>query len=87
MQEFPTKFEMRHIISSAYNPQSSRRAEWAVKAAKRMVRDSTGHNRTLDINMFLAALTAARLSLGGISRTSCSLRHGSCRSGPSGTSL
>ena len=46
----------QHMVSSAYNRQSNHRAEWAVKAAKRMVRDSTGHNGILEINMFLPAL-------------------------------
>ena len=56
MQEFLTRFRIRHRVSSAYNPHSIQRAEGAVKVAKRMVRDSKGHNGTLNTTSFLAAL-------------------------------
>ena len=49
-----------HWVASVYNPHSNQLAEGAVKAAKRMLRDNTGTQGTLDPNKFLAALLAHR---------------------------
>ena len=45
---------------STYNPQSNQLAKFAVKADKRMLRDITGAQGTLDTNKFIAALLAQR---------------------------
>ena len=60
VQEFLTRFGVRHRVASAYNPHSNQRAEGAVKAAKRMLEDNTGPQGTLDTNKFLAAQLAHR---------------------------
>ena len=53
-------FGIRHRVASAYNPHSNQLAEGAVKAAKRMLRDNTGAQGTLDTNKYLAAQLAHR---------------------------
>ena len=59
-RSFLNCFGIRHRISSAYNPHSNQRAEGAVKAAKRLIRDNTGPDGSLDTNSFLAALLMHR---------------------------
>ena len=59
-QEFLSRFGIRHRISRANNPHSNQLAEGAIKAAKRMLRDNTGAQGTLDTNKFLAALLTHR---------------------------
>ena len=59
-QEFLSRFGIMHRVASVYNPHSNQLAEGAVKAAKRMLRDNTGTQGTLDPNKFLAALLAHR---------------------------
>ena len=52
-QIFLTRFRIRHQVSSAYNPHNNQRAEGALKAARRMIRESTG---SLDTDKLLATL-------------------------------
>ena len=59
-EEFLTRFGIKHRIASAYNPNSNKLAEGAIKAAKRMLRDNTGTQGTLNTDKFLAALLAKR---------------------------
>ena len=59
-RSFLNCFGIRHRVSSAYNPHSNQRAEGAVKAAKRLIRDNTGPDGSLDTNSFLAALLMHR---------------------------
>ena len=59
-QFFLKSFGIRHRMSSAYNPHSNQRAEGAVKAAKRLIRENTGPDGSLDNNSFLAALIMHR---------------------------
>ena len=59
-RDFCTRWGIRHRISSAYFPQSIKRAEVAVKHAKRMVRDSLGPGVTLDSDALAWALLAHR---------------------------
>ena len=56
LQEFLDMFGVRRRVSSAYNPHSNQRAEGAVKAAKRLIRDNVGRGGTLDTDRFLAAM-------------------------------
>ena len=84
-QEILGRFGIRHRVWSTYNPQSNQLAEGAVKADKRMLRDNTGAQGTLDTDKFIAALLAQRNKpdqrppcpaaatwyLAGGSRTSC----------------
>ena len=60
VQELAAKFGVQHRVSSAYNPQSNQRAEGAVKAAKRLIRDNVGRDGTLDTDQFLAAILMHR---------------------------
>ena len=60
VQEFLARLGVHHRVSSAYNPHSNQRAEGAVKAARRMIRDNIGPSGTLDTDRFLAALLAQR---------------------------
>ena len=60
VQEFLDKFGVCHRVSSAYNPHSNQRAEGAVKAAKRLIRDNVGRGGTLDTDRFLAAMLMHR---------------------------
>ena len=59
-EEFLTRFGIKHRIASAYNPNSNKLAEGAIKAANRMLRDNTGTQGTLNTDKFLAALLAKR---------------------------
>ena len=45
-------------MASAYNPHSNQLVEGSVKAAKRILRDNTGAQSTLDTNKYLAAQLA-----------------------------
>ena len=53
VQEFLTRFGVRHRVSSAYNPHSNQLAEGAVKSAKRMLEDNTGAQGNLKTDKFL----------------------------------
>ena len=59
-QDFCARWGIQQRISSAYFPQSNKRAEVAVKHAKRMVRDSLGPGGTLDTDALARALLAHR---------------------------
>ena len=43
-------------LSAAYNPHSNCRAEIAVKAGKRLLRDNVGYNGTLDTDKVMRAV-------------------------------
>ena len=64
-QEFLARFAIMHRVSSPYKPHSNQLAEGAVNASKRMLRDNTGAQGTLDTNKFLAALLAVGQQSGG----------------------
>ena len=49
------KREIRHRLSSAFNPHSNCRAELAVKVGKKLLRDNMGHGGSLDTNKFMRA--------------------------------
>ena len=59
-QEFLFRLCIKHRVASAYNPPSNQLADGAVEAAKRMLRDNSGAQGTLDTNKFLAALLTHR---------------------------
>ena len=54
-QEFLARFGIKHRVARAYTPHSNQLAEGTIKAAKRMLRDNTGTQGTLDTNKYLAA--------------------------------
>lgn len=58
--EFCSRWGIQQRISSAYFPRSNKRAEVAVKSAKRMIRDSLGPGGTLDTDALARALLAHR---------------------------
>ena len=51
---------IHHRLSSAGYPQSNGRAELAVKAAKRIIRDNTSNNGSLDNNKAAGAILQYR---------------------------
>jgi len=51
---------IRHRLSSAYNPHSNCRAEIAVKAGKRLLRDNVGHHGSLDTDKVMRAVMQFR---------------------------
>ena len=57
-QEFLARFGIKHRVASAYNPHSNQLVGGSVKAAKRILRDNTGAQSTLDTNKYLAAQLA-----------------------------
>ena len=59
-KEFCTRWGIQHRVSSAYHAHSNKRAEVAVKAAKRLVRDSLGPSGTLDTDALARAILAHR---------------------------
>ena len=60
LREFLSKWEVRHRISSEYNPHSNLRAETAVKTAKRSLMTCTKSNGTPDWDMVARALLQHR---------------------------
>ena len=58
--DFCTRWGIKQRISSAYHARSNKRAEVAVKSAKRMVRDSLGPGGTLNTDALARALLAHR---------------------------
>ena len=59
-EEFLKHWGVKHRLSSAYYPQSNGRAELAVKAAKRIIRDNTLPNGSLDSDRAARALLQHR---------------------------
>lgn len=58
--DFLKSWGVAHRISSAYNPSSNGRAEVAVKAVKRLMRDNLGPGGSLETDRFLRALLEMR---------------------------
>ena len=61
--EFKESFkawDVRHRLSSAYYPHSNCRAELAVKAGKRLLRDNTGPGGSIDTDRFMRAIMQFR---------------------------
>ena len=59
-KEFLNHWGVKHRLSSAHYPQSNGRAELAVKAAKRIIRDNTLPNGSLDSDKMARALLQHR---------------------------
>ena len=59
-QQFLKYWAVKQKISSVAYPQSNRRAELAVKTAKRLIRDCTGHQGSLDNDMAAQAILQYR---------------------------
>ena len=55
-KRFLADWDVRHLISTAYNPHSNLRAETAVKTVKRLVTQNTGHKGSLDTDALALAL-------------------------------
>ena len=58
--QFLKEWDVRHRVSSAYNPRSNGRAEVAVKTVKRMMRSNVGPNGSLNTDSFLKAILQLR---------------------------
>ena len=59
-KDFCTRWGINQRISSAYHPRSNKRAEVAVKSAKRLIRDSLGPAGSLNTDALARALLAHR---------------------------
>ena len=57
-QEFHKTWKVHHRVSSAHHPQSNRRAEAAMRSAKRLLRGHTGLTGNLDKDAFMLAIMA-----------------------------
>ena len=60
MQDFFARWGVSHRVSSAYYPRANKRAEVAVKAAKRLVMGNLGSKGTLNTDSFARALLEHR---------------------------
>ena len=60
VQEFMKLYGIRHRVSAARNSHSNQAAEGSVKVAKRLIRDNTGVDGSLDTDKFVRALLAHR---------------------------
>ena len=60
MQQFCEQWGVRQRISSAYNASSNKRAEIGVKSAKRLIRENTANNGSLETDKFARALLSHR---------------------------
>ena len=60
MKDFFERWGVEHRVSSAYYPRANKRAEVAVKSAKRLVMDNLGPRGSLDTDRFARALLAHR---------------------------
>lgn len=58
--KFLSTWGVSHRVSSAYHPQSNRRAEVAVKCVKRLMRSNVGPLGTLNTDRFLKAMLQLR---------------------------
>ena len=59
-KDFLKKWDIKHRVSSAYNPQSNGRAEVAVKSSKRLLMSNISPNGSLDNDKLLRALLQLR---------------------------
>ena len=59
-KKFLDKWNVRHRLSSAYNPQSNGRAEVAVKKCKRLLMENIGPHGSLNNDNFVRAILAVR---------------------------
>ena len=69
-QDFFQLWGVKHRVSSAYFPQSNKRAEVGVKSAKRLIRENLGPSGTINSDKFARALMIHRNtpdSLSGVS--------------------
>ena len=60
MENFLTRWGVRNCISSAYHPRSNKRAEVAVKQAKRLITGNLGPKGELDTDRMARALLEHR---------------------------
>ena len=60
LEEFFKQWGVSHRVSAAYNPSSNGRAEAAVKTVKRLIRENTGRNGTLNTDGMVKALLQHR---------------------------
>ena len=58
--DFLKRWGVKHRLSSAYNPRSNGRAEVAVKAMKRLLRDNVAPNGSVDTESFTRAILQFR---------------------------
>ena len=70
MQDFYQLWGIKARISSAYHPSSNKRAEIAVKSAKRLIRENLGPNNSINSDKLAKALLAHRNTPDAISKTS-----------------
>lgn len=59
-EEFCSKWGIIHRVSTAYNPQANKRAELAVKHAKRLIRGNTSQTGSLNTDNLVKALLIHR---------------------------
>ena len=59
-KEFLRKWNVRHHVSSAHNPEGNGRAELAVKSTKRLILENLGPNGSLDTDRYLKAILMKR---------------------------
>ena len=59
-RDFCSRWGIQQRISSAYHAHSNKRAEVAVKSAKRLIHDSLGPGGSLDIDALARALLSDR---------------------------
>ena len=59
-RDFCKRWGIQQRVSSAYHPRSNKRAELAVKHAKRLIQDSLGPNGSLDTDLMARALLSHR---------------------------
>ena len=60
MKDFFERWGVQHRVSSSYYPRANKRAEVAVKSAKRLVMENLGPRGSLDTDRFARALLAHR---------------------------
>ena len=60
VEEFFTRYGVIHRVTTAYNPRSNKRAEVAVKSAKRLVRDNISQTGSLNTDRMARALLQHR---------------------------
>ena len=60
MEQFLSRYGVKHRVSSSYYPRGNKRSEVAVKSAKRLVMDNLSPNGSLDTDRFMRALLIHR---------------------------